>query len=1003
MRLTVKLLWAQYCRHWLRTLLALGALVTSVAMVVVFVGGQDITMAQAQMAAGRSAHALGSFDMVLYGAARAQMQADRMRMGPQAPRHPIKSELLTWLRDHRSVESMREYCQASVDTMALGASASAMPMNPMARMGMTWPLLASGDPEPPFPLERGKWVSDADANEVVIDYTMASRLAVVATTQPAAPPTPARGSPFGRTPEPPAGTLGTAFQITTTAGRQKVRIGGVIKLPVQNRTLAAMYVSNDAFQRLTGAPPATNRALLKLKNGVSQERFLDELVTAAHRLQQPIDVQTNSDFQSEAARMGGMAQRSGAGFFPLLRNAGMNLAILAAMFVIFSTLNIGLQERSRQLAMMRAVGMTRGGVVGLIAAEALVVATAGYLLGLLTGIFVMKWSVSQIPSLAGQDVPLHVGLWAALGALTAYGATAAAPIVPAIFASRRKPLESMSISPLLQSAGVPAWLVPVGLALVAVNPVVTLTEIVPETWRAPIALPISCLAAITGFALLLPFTIALCERVLSRAAALPLGLNHRLLARQLSAGLWRTVGCATALMVGLGLYVTVQIWGQSMLRPFVLSARSPDAVITVQPDGIAEESLAAVEKLPGVASGKVVAMIMQHPDVTDLPEHVMKADEVIKGVFARTVIYLGCDVHKLLDERDGMMQANFVRGRAKEAFARLEQGDACLLTDSFYNRAPEKYDVGQTIEMDSMGGATARLKYTIAGVIEIPGWQWLTKFSQMRSMGRVGGLVIVPTATAAAAYPGAAYKNFWLKMEDGRSPLDLELPIVRIADPNARVVLPSSRPANRGGGTNGGMMGGGPGGGGSGMGGMAGRGGGGRGRRGGMSGPPRLMIDSAASVTVTDMHAVTSALMNRAGGILDSLTTYPLMALGLSALAVVGTMMTSVRVRNWEIGILRGIGMTRWQLLRLILAEGVLIALVATVASLLFGTLISWTGIASSKEMWGVHATFVIPWDMLLYGIGATIALCLIAGVWPAINAACRQPLRLLQEGRSMN
>ncbi len=1009
MRLILRLLIAQFHRHWLRTLLAFSSLVTSVAMVVVFVGGQDVTLAQSQIAAGRAAQALGRFDLIVFSASSQDIQAAQMRSGAQPPRPEMTQAVLDWLRSHRDVEALVECCEASVPASRIEPTPTTA-FRP--GMGMGMPLIATACSESPFPMERGAWVNQAGEGDVVVDYSMAARLAPPTQTQPsgaAGPPQPPPGfgNPLAAAPEPPANTLGARFQITTPQGRRDVRIRGVIKPPVQNRMLAAMYVSPATFERLIGQPAKTNRILIDLKNGVPEDRFVQELANFAKKAQQPIHIQTNGDFQAEAGRMASMPQRSNAGFFPLLRNAGINLAILAAMFVIFSTLNIGLQERSRQLAMLRAIGMTRKQVVGLITAEVFILALAGYLVGLAAGVVVMRCSVAQISQMAGQELSLHMGLWAGLGALTAFGAAFAAAILPAIFASRRKPLEGMASSPFLQSKAFPMWLAPIGLVLIAANPVVSMTVLVPESWRTTVALPISCLAAITGFALLMPLAVLLCERVFGFVAGLLFGLNHRLLEKQLSASLWRTVGCTTALMVGLGLYITVQIWGQSMLRPFVLTSRSPDAIVTILPDGIGESGLAAVSRLEGVQN--VVPMIMQHPDLADLPAHVMGADEVIKGVFSRTVIYLGCDVNALLDERTGMIGASFLRGSPQEAYAQLAQGDSCLVTDGFYLRAPEKYDVGQTIEMDSMGGATPRLKYRIAGVVEMPGWQWLTKFSQMRKLGRVGGLVIVPVDTAKAAYPGAKYRNFWFKLEPDKTASMLELPMVRIADPDAKLMMPASRPTIESAsgsrpaeGPSGGVAGrpgGAPGDTGSGMTGRPG----GRGGRPGMGGPRPPMIDSTSYASITDTRQMTAMLLNRAGGIIESLTLYPLLALGLSALAVVGTMMTSVRVRNWEIGILRSIGLTRGQLLRLILAEGLLIGLLATVASLIFGLLVSWTGIASSREFWGVHATFVIPWGLLLVGIAATVVLCLAGSVWPAIMAARRDPLRLLQDGRTMN
>jgi hypothetical protein len=459
-----------------------------------------------------------------------------------------------------------------------------------------------------------------------------------------------------------------------------------------------------------------------------------------------------------------------------------------------------------------------------------------------------------MPALAGQDVPLHVGLWLGLGALTAFGATFAAGVLPAFLASRRRPLEGMEGTPLLRSGKPPLWTTPAGLALIAAHPVLTTTSLVPEPVRTTIVMPIACLAAIIGFALIMPVLVVACERLFGRPAAFLFGLNRRLLSKQLSAGLWRTVGCATALMVGLGLYVTVQVWGQSMLRPFLITARSPDAIVSIMPDGVPPDRLDDVRNLDGVRS--VVAMILRYPEVTNLPDTV-----AVGGIFSREVIYVGCDVRAMLDEQSGIMGVSFVRGNPKEAYARLADGDSCLVTDSLYLRAPGQYDVGRKIRLDtSDGGAKSSVEHVIAGVIEMPGWQLLTKSSQMRrGMERVGALVIVPEATAASIYPDARYKTFWFQLAEGKEAASLELPMIRIVDPAARLAAPTSRPTSRpaGQGQYPGMAGmtGGPGGGSpAGAGGRRGGARGGPGGRAGMRGGPAMGMGGVGTAMMDSQH-----------------------------------------------------------------------------------------------------------------------------------------------------
>ena len=50
-----------------------------------------------------------------------------------------------------------------------------------------------------------------------------------------------------------------------------------------------------------------------------------------------------------------------------------------------------------------------------------------------------------------------------------------------------------------------------------------------------------------------------------------------------------------------------------------------------------------------------------------------------------------------------------------------------------------------------------------------------------------------------------------------------------------------------------------------------------------------------------------------------------------------------------------------------------------------------------------VAAPYVVPWNSVLIGLGAAVLICLAASVAPAFMVARREPLQLLQEGRSVD
>ena len=56
--------------------------------------------------------------------------------------------------------------------------------------------------------------------------------------------------------------------------------------------------------------------------------------------------------------------------------------------------------------------------------------------------------------------------------------------------------------------------------------------------------------------------------------------------------------------------------------------------------------------------------------------------------------------------------------------------------------------------------------------------------------------------------------------------------------------------------------------------------------------------------------------------------------MAVAALGVTNTIMASIRSRRWELGVLRSIGVTRGQLLRMVLAESALLGIVGSALGL---------------------------------------------------------------------
>ena len=88
------------------------------------------------------------------------------------------------------------------------------------------------------------------------------------------------------------------------------------------------------------------------------------------------------------------------------------------------------------------------------------------------------------------------------------------------------------------------------------------------------------------------------------------------------------------------------------------------------------------------------------------------------------------------------------------------------------------------------------------------------------------------------------------------------------------------------------------------------------------------------------------------------------------------------------------------------LCEGVLIACTACIVSFAFGVTASWCGIGMARYslVWlvgGLAPPLVVPWKMILLGLGVALAVSIGSALWPAVSVARAEPLRLLQAGRA--
>jgi len=124
--------------------------------------------------------------------------------------------------------------------------------------------------------------------------------------------------------------------------------------------------------------------------------------------------------------------------------AMLALAVLIALMGIANTVSLSVVERTREIGLLRAVGMSRPHVRGMVRLEAALVGAFGAVMGLALGMF-LGWSlvfaISRQVETARFVVP-----WTQLGVIVAVAATAGvvAALLPARRAARLDVLQAIA-------------------------------------------------------------------------------------------------------------------------------------------------------------------------------------------------------------------------------------------------------------------------------------------------------------------------------------------------------------------------------------------------------------------------------------------------------------------------------------------------------------------------------------------------------------------------------
>lgn len=140
-------------------------------------------------------------------------------------------------------------------------------------------------------------------------------------------------------------------------------------------------------------------------------------------------------------------------------------------------------------------------------------------------------------------------------------------------------------------------------------------------------------------------------------------------------------------------------------------------------------------------------------------------------------------------------------------------------------------------------------------------------------------------------------------------------------------------------------------------------------------------------LSVDSNEALKTRVLQSSARVFSLFDALALIAIVVAAFGVVNTLTMNVSERTREIGALRGLGMTRWQVSKMILAEAAMIGVIGGVFGLIFGLFMARVFLMGAAELRGYQVTYVLPVQGILVSLLIALVVSQFAAIWPARRA----------------
>lgn len=633
------------------------------------------------------------------------------------------------------------------------------------------------------------------------------------------------------------------------------------------------------------------------------------------------------------------------------------VAMLTALFIILSTLSMGLVERVAQMGLMRCVGTTRTQLAALTLIEVVPLGLIGIALGVPVGLALTALTVRLVPEYVGTFAVSLRGI--ALACTAGFATTVVAAILPAMAAARVSPLEATR--PRARTA--PAALLVVAFVLAGLT-LAAQVWIVDQKVRRDVLFinwaAASVVALYAGYAAAAPFVVWIVSRVAVPVAAAAMRLRSRLLQDQIGRAVWRSAGICCGLMVGLSLIVGLAVFNESFKRGWQFPKQFPEAYIW------------SFEQIPGDVRARIAGTpgVRNFATANAINVIVEERGGLMEPVLMSVTWFMGCDPDEFLD----LVKLEFLPGEGDEATARelLRQGGHVLIAADFARSRRKSFREQRDADGHVVLSNKVRVwfndrwtEFTVAGVIDSPALDIAAGYFQLESEAYVvaSGSVIGTQKDLRQRFNIDGTKLVLLNFDipESEPPPDWTPPTSAspMGKPTDDFYNATLSRASRW----------------------------------------RYYQEAMLLQQLRDKLGARQAFWGTARELKDQidseltrmtylLTAVPLVALVVAAVGVANLMTANVAARSRPIAIMRAVGATRGQIMRLVIGEATVLGILGSALGLALGMHLAWNTNVMTARMWGFDAPFAVPWGIVAAAVVLTIGLCIIAGVLPARHAS---------------